>query len=65
MKLEISDICEPLVSDLICTASFTAASKKYATLAKSSSTNPLEVRAGVPEMKSNSSSKITHTEIKK
>jgi hypothetical protein len=38
----------PVVAALIFTAKFTAASKKSATLAKSSSTNPLDVRAGVP-----------------
>lgn len=44
---------EPFVSDLIFSAKFTAASKKKATLAKSSSINPLEVRAGVPEIEKN------------
>jgi hypothetical protein len=38
----------PVVAALIFTAKFTAASKKSATLAKSSSANPLDVRAGVP-----------------
>lgn len=40
---------EPVVSALIFSANLTAASKKSATLAKSSSTNPLDVRAGVPD----------------
>lgn len=40
---------EPLVSPLIFNANFTAASKNSATFSKSSSTNPLDVRAGVPE----------------
>jgi len=35
---------------LIFTAKFTAASKNSATITKSSSANPLEVRAGVPEI---------------
>lgn len=39
---------EPDVAALIFKDSFTAASKNSATLAKSSSKNPLEVRAGVP-----------------
>lgn len=39
---------EPLVLALIFKANFTAASKNSATLAKSSSINPLDVRAGVP-----------------
>lgn len=38
----------PLASALIFNANFTAASKKSATLSKSSSTKPLDVRAGVP-----------------
>lgn len=39
---------EPLVTAFIFKANFTAASKNSATLAKSSSINPLDVRAGVP-----------------
>jgi hypothetical protein len=38
----------PVVAALTFKAKFTAASKKSATLAKSSSTNPLDVSAGVP-----------------
>jgi hypothetical protein len=38
----------PVVAALTFKAKFTAESKNSATLAKSSSTNPLDVRAGVP-----------------
>lgn len=38
----------PVVAALTFKAKFTAESKKSATLAKSSSTNPLDVSAGVP-----------------
>jgi len=55
---------KPLVSALIFTANFTAASKKSATLAKSSSTNPLEVRAGVPEVQLCLSRKVAVNKIK-
>lgn len=40
---------KPFDSALIFAANLTAESKNSATLAKSSSTNPREVRAGVPE----------------
>ena len=45
----VEQALKPLVSALIFRASFTAASKNLATSTKSSSANPLEVRAGVPK----------------
>lgn len=48
MRIRINEYT-PLVSALIFNANLTAMSKKSATFAKSSSTNPLDVRAGVPE----------------
>jgi hypothetical protein len=41
----------PLVAALIFRARFTAPSKNSATFSKSSSVNPLEVSAGVPEIR--------------
>lgn len=46
----VQKIYEPLLSALTFKAKLTAASKYSATLTKSSSTNPLEVSAGVPEI---------------
>ena len=41
---------KPFVFALIFKANFTAASKNSATFVKSSSLNPLDVRAGVPKV---------------
>jgi hypothetical protein len=61
---KILKIYKPLVSAFIFTANFTEASKKSATLAKSSSTNPLEVRAGVPDVQLHLSRKFAVNKIK-